>query len=88
MNPTVNKVLQAIAVYVLGLICPGVPAWLWTAIVAALFSGDISPEHILAFAALHNITATPDYDIEKNGQKTAKVYAIGQDNGNFNRGEQ
>lgn len=86
MNPTLNKALQAIAVYVLGLICPGVPSWLWAAIVAALFSGDITPEHIMAFAVEHNITATPDYDIEKNGQKeTNVVRAQGQVNGNFNK---
>lgn len=85
MSPTVSKVLQAVCVYALGLLCPGVPQWLWTAIVAAIFSGDITPAHIMEFAAAHNIKATPDYDIEKNGQKTDKVYAQGQINANFNQ---
>lgn len=85
MNPTVNKALQAIAVYVLGLICPGIPSWLWAAIVAALFSGEITPAHIMEFAALHNIKAVPDYDIEKNGTKSVKLYSVGEENGNFNK---
>jgi hypothetical protein len=85
MSPTVSKALQAIAVYVLGILCPGVPAWLWMAIVAAIFSGDITPAHIIAFAASHNIKTEPDYNIQKNGGKTIQPAAVGQANGNFNR---
>lgn len=35
---------------------------------------------------IKGLKAAPDYDIEKNGTHSVKLYSMGQENGNFNKG--
>jgi len=53
-------------VYGLTLVCPAVPAVLWTAIINAIISGDITLDHINQFMKDHNIQTYPEYPTGKN----------------------
>ena len=76
MNPTVSKVvngaLRALipaAVYGLGIICPVVPGFIWTALFNAIIEGNVTTEHLTQFLKDHNIQtySTPsDFPTEKS----------------------
>lgn len=55
-NPVVKAMIPVLAM-LLNIACPAVPAVVWTAILTAVMSGDLTPEHIGDFMRQHNIKA-------------------------------
>jgi hypothetical protein len=54
------KALIPVEGMLLNVICPAVPAVVWVALITALLSGDLTPEHIQKFMQEHNITIYSD----------------------------
>jgi hypothetical protein len=72
-------------VWGLTLACPACPAWVWTILIKALLSGDISLDNIKAFMVLHNLHTYPEYPVEKDGDFEKMPPAQGQPNSNINQ---
>ena len=57
----VVKALIPVAGMLLNIACPAVPAVVFDALITAIVSGDLTPEHIKAFMDSHGIKTFPDY---------------------------
>lgn len=73
MKPLVAKIVNGsmkalipAAVYLLGIVCPVVPGFLWTALFNAVVGGDVTVEHLQQFLTDHNITAVDKFPVEKD----------------------
>lgn len=70
MSPTLQKILQPVVVYLLGLAAPAVPSVVWSVLVGAVLSGTITPAHLQEFLAAHGLKeyhADNDFPHGKNG---------------------
>ena len=62
-DPTVRALIP-VAGMLLAIAVPEVPAVIWVAIITALLSGDLTPEHIQSFMDEHNIKTFAEYPTE------------------------
>ena len=76
MNQTVAKIVNGsmkalipAAVYLLGIVCPVIPGFIWMALFNAIIGGDVTVEHLQQFLTDHNIktySEPTDFPVEKS----------------------
>jgi hypothetical protein len=76
------KALIPVAGMLLNIACPAVPAVVWTALITAVVSGDLTPDHIKSFMEANGIKTYAEYPA---GETSFLPLAQGTPNENINQ---
>jgi hypothetical protein len=79
----VVKALIPVAGMLLNIACPEVPAVIWVALITAVVSGDLTPDHIKTFMDSHGIKTYAEYP---SGETSLFPISQGLPNENVNHG--
>lgn len=66
MNKVVSALIPA-AAFGLNIICPAIPAFVWSALINAVLSGNVELSHIQEFLKDHDIHTYAEYPTGRNG---------------------